>query len=239
MNEGNLRRVRAIVTAGVDIDCRNEYGQTPLFLACWYNCVSALHYLIEIGADPHITDNAGVMPSHLCQMLARNEIIQYLPPPVADSWSLYRPPQESEMPSGSVRILIDPHEAHPGAGSFIADGFLSDNFLAALRNLHQMLPEAIPTKLSCSRRSYYCDATRWVRRELGCALRSIARLIIGSSIGQSVEHSVVSEALPHMRFLEVCSITYFQIVFVIIMSTYALLFFSIGSLVDHWHLIST
>lgn len=198
MESSNLRRVRAIVAAGVDVDNRNEYGQTALFLACWLGCVPIARYLMDVGANVLIADNAGLTPSQLCHMLGRKELSQFLPP-LVEPCSRHMAPCESAASSGSasVRVLIDPREPHPGAGSFIADGFFHDSFLSALRQLHQSLPEAPPTKPSCSRRAYYCDAARWVRTELGRALRLIAAQV------QVQGQTIVSETLPHMRFLEV------------------------------------
>lgn len=44
VTRANLTRVRCILSQGCDVNGKNEYGETPLFLACWY----VFSILIEI-----------------------------------------------------------------------------------------------------------------------------------------------------------------------------------------------
>jgi hypothetical protein len=59
-SRGDRRRVYALVGAGVNLDCRNEYGQTALFLATWHNNIDTVRLLLAFGCDPNIFDNCGV-----------------------------------------------------------------------------------------------------------------------------------------------------------------------------------
>ncbi|KAH8800919.1 ankyrin repeat-containing domain protein [Xylogone sp. PMI_703] len=77
-----LDAIRYLVERGVDINSRNERGETPLHIACgnegsldlkhirrpgfWSaDCVSLL---LDLGADPNVLDNEGMSPLNLAQI---------------------------------------------------------------------------------------------------------------------------------------------------------------------------
>jgi Ankyrin repeats (many copies) len=57
---GSNRRIKALFEAGINVDVRNEYGQSALLLAASHGHSSSVSYLLSIGADHKICDNAGV-----------------------------------------------------------------------------------------------------------------------------------------------------------------------------------
>lgn len=130
-------------------------------------------------------------------------------------------PQEPDATRQQVALLIDPytHNGHPGVGSIMADGFFSDIFLDQLIELFRHLPVSPKEKLSCSDRSYFCDSQGWVRTHLSEALSNIKKHIASAMVDDTSNDSLLcthikdkqatstfqicTEALPHMRFLEV------------------------------------
>lgn len=56
---GNDKFCEWLVKNGADINCRNEYGRTPLMQATNPFTNNVLSVLLELGADPNIQDNSG------------------------------------------------------------------------------------------------------------------------------------------------------------------------------------
>ena len=52
--------VRACLEAGVDVRARNEYGQTPLYMACWGGDAAVVDLLLSWGADPTVDAYGGM-----------------------------------------------------------------------------------------------------------------------------------------------------------------------------------
>ena len=60
---GNNLRISAIMQAGVNVDARNEYGQTAVFIAAQHGHYETVQTLVEgCGADAAIVANGGVTP---------------------------------------------------------------------------------------------------------------------------------------------------------------------------------
>lgn len=55
-NQG-LEIIKTHLNNGADINCRNEFGDTPLMVACQYKNLEAVKFLIENDADIHAKDN--------------------------------------------------------------------------------------------------------------------------------------------------------------------------------------
>ena len=52
--------IKMLVVNGATLVQRNEYGQTPMLVACQNNNKSrTIEYLLEVGADINATDNEG------------------------------------------------------------------------------------------------------------------------------------------------------------------------------------
>lgn len=96
--------------------------------------------------------------------------------------------------SPAMRWLIEPDEAHAGAGSVIIDGAFSEAMLSRLDRLFAQLPLAPRYKCTqgLSDRAYFCDAEGWVRHALAAAVAA------GTPARGAPVQGV---AMPHMRFL--------------------------------------
>jgi len=88
----------------------------------------------------------------------------------------------------SVEVLIPRASQHPGAGTAIIDGALSENFLMELDSLWRRLTLARKEKASPAERAYFADTLGWVARELRDAIAAAGL-------------SEVGDVLPLMRFL--------------------------------------
>ena len=59
MMKGQLEMVRLLLNQGVDINHRNEHGNTPLHHAAEEGNEALIHLLLEQGADVHAVNNSG------------------------------------------------------------------------------------------------------------------------------------------------------------------------------------
>ena len=219
----------ALYQAGIDVNWRNEYGQTAVYLCCCYGHAALLCRLVsEWGADGTIADNSGVYPCEIAKAYGHRECESFLLPCIpSTSAQLHSCPygcirydhthhshnthtNSTAISTGSpqsVHILIDPTSSHPGAGSFYADGFIPHTLLQALVTMQKgVLVEAPPEKLSCSSRYYMCDSLGGVRQALDIALAGVRRCILEHHDELGVDRDclrIPTQALPHMRFLEV------------------------------------
>ena len=102
----------------------------------------------------------------------------------------------------AVTSLIGADVAHQGAGSIIIDGAFSDAFLDSLLALFPRLPVAPKERgaTECASRSYYCDASGHVVRALAAVMRRLEAG--GQGVVSATTKKVVTEVLPHMRFLD-------------------------------------
>ena len=55
---GEPKRIAALCEAGVDIEVKDEYGQTALFIAATLGHASAVFILLSFGADPDAAAHA-------------------------------------------------------------------------------------------------------------------------------------------------------------------------------------
>ena len=207
VEKGSYHHVKACIDQGIDLNVRNEYGQTAFFIAVWQHDIPLVGLLLYYGCNPSVVANGGISPysvaklygyTNIVSLLEENEStkcpndapLSTLPVPCDESCAMVR----SSPPS--VATLIDTTVEHPGAGSFVVDDFLEDSFIDALFDLWKMLPEELLAKKKigpCSERRYYCDAHR----------------IISKTICDVLRKAITDETLPfqqvlcgtHMRFL--------------------------------------
>jgi len=57
--DGNIKGVRKSLEKGVDVNTRNDYGQTALWWALYKGHLEIAKLLIEKGADVNAIDNSG------------------------------------------------------------------------------------------------------------------------------------------------------------------------------------
>jgi ankyrin repeat protein len=60
--DGNLSKVQKLLSKGVDIHDRNEYGDTPILLASRNGHLSIVELLVSKGANVHDKDQYGNTP---------------------------------------------------------------------------------------------------------------------------------------------------------------------------------
>ncbi|CAK0769091.1 hypothetical protein CVIRNUC_003630 [Coccomyxa viridis] len=63
-----------LVGTGVDVNCRDSNGQTPLMLATAAGFVHTSRFLVELGADPHASDAQGRTPLNMADSATVAEI---------------------------------------------------------------------------------------------------------------------------------------------------------------------
>ena len=114
-------------------------------------------------------------------------------PPVSMRWMTH------ESLPGVMTTLIPRTTKHPGAGSFIIDEALSMEHIEWLLSLHERVPVETTSKKKkeglCSERSYFCDASGYVRSALQAAIWNAQEVV-------SPEVGLVIQVFAHMRFLD-------------------------------------
>jgi ankyrin repeat protein len=75
---GNARAVKQHITAGTDLNRKDEYGSTPLHTAIVFGRTEAALALIEGGADLNVTNNDGSTPLHNAAFFCRTEVVESL-----------------------------------------------------------------------------------------------------------------------------------------------------------------
>ncbi|CAL4898071.1 unnamed protein product [Urochloa decumbens] len=77
--KGHLEVCRFLVEeSGVDVNCTNAHGMTPVFRAAAKGEVSVLQYLLDHGGDPAIPDALGFTPLHIAAENGHFEAIRLL-----------------------------------------------------------------------------------------------------------------------------------------------------------------
>lgn len=201
---GDTRRLAALLDSGADVDCANEYGQSPLFLASWLGYPDAVRTLLRWGADPRKASNSGFSPVEAACVSGHTAVLQVL-----TDEGLHAEPKHHTY--DYVRSGWQVTSLSPDACFF--DGVFSEEFLQVLENMWRRLPVmarddgraareeahasssmAMATRLAdrskqgeAPRRSYFCDESGFVREVLRSAL--------------SIVNSQCSVAYAHMRFL--------------------------------------
>lgn len=213
---GDVRRLAALVEAGVNIDAQNEYGQNALFLAACHGHEPAVRILLASSADPEHIANGGSTSAVSAAAAGHSHVLLALRDAGADvdrsgseglsaSEYMERINRSGAADSAAVAPLFDPQvktlididRDHAGAGSCYLDGVFEEDFLCRLEDLFRCLPVAPRTKDCSNDRSYFCDSEGWLRRGLAQALAR-ACAVLGPESDAIVP---VEEAMAHMRFL--------------------------------------
>lgn len=72
---GNLNGVKYCIHLNADINVKNEWSGTPLYLACQYQHADIVEYLLESGADHTIATNSGRTPLDIAYTLENEDIV--------------------------------------------------------------------------------------------------------------------------------------------------------------------
>lgn len=75
---GDLEAIRGHIAAGTDLDARDAYGSTPLFVAITFDRVAAARALIEGGADLSLRNSDGATALHIAAFFCREPIVEAL-----------------------------------------------------------------------------------------------------------------------------------------------------------------
>ncbi|KAF3002348.1 hypothetical protein E8E14_007399 [Neopestalotiopsis sp. 37M] len=78
LRQQDQEAVKALVDRGVNIDSRDDAGQTPLQQAVYERNGKALKILIDCGADVDVRDESGRAPLHIAMCIRNREMIDLL-----------------------------------------------------------------------------------------------------------------------------------------------------------------
>lgn len=196
VQKGSFHHVKGCLERGVDVNFVNEYGQTGLFLAVAQGNSSLVRLLLEYGSCPNHCSHGGVSCWEVAQHRGCRVISDLLHQAGATGADvLVKSPIRAlrtalkETTNVSKETLIDWESNHPGAGSFVLDGVISESANASLINLFRALPideSSRKKKAACATRSYFCDSLGILVDALECQIQN--------SLG-------CSHVFPQMRFL--------------------------------------
>lgn len=215
--KGDVRRVAALIEAGVHMDGVDEYGMTALMLAVWLKHTKICRLLLDAGADSTKRDALSNSAWNIAVDKNCDDIVRLL---------TERCPDNDNTEDNSVRhfhnqILVDHSKQPPvvttliprfncnnkfsvdfwskglgvkGAedGAFHIDAIFTETFLSNLIDVHSRLTVAPSEKPKCASRSYFCDVSGGIVALLEQAIR-----IASGPIGSNVQVRV----FPQMRFL--------------------------------------
>lgn len=207
-----LHYVRGCLEEGIDINSTNEYGLSALHIAAWRGYCKLVVLLLKFGCDVFMCANGGIDARTIAQGNRSSDILNILeehicscknPGPTSakdmflSSIELHSRNQNTHKHHTKAKMLIQLTSCHPGAGAFIIDHFLSQGAIDSLVQLWCSLPigqsDKKRSKVLCSDRSYYCDATGKLCNMISSAMQQNAVLK-----GLQMEQCIV---FPHMRFL--------------------------------------
>ena len=191
VENGSLRRVQGCLDTGIDLNIRNQYGQSALYTAAWRGHEPVVRILLENGADPNLTANGDSTAADAAATNSFHNVVKMLELYGGKRSICMRDPLSLPCERLSVCELIPRSREHPGAGSYTIDGILGDESIRRLVQLWDSLPiaEGRIKAGSCSERRYFCDVGRFVTSLLVEAMRSINDSFDGILF------------LPFMRFL--------------------------------------
>ena len=76
--EGDLAKVKSLITEGSDVNVRDEIGFTPLHFAAYWGYKDVAGLLILKGANVNAADNKDTTPLHLAAVRGHKEIVEQL-----------------------------------------------------------------------------------------------------------------------------------------------------------------
>lgn len=76
--DGNLERVKQLVSQGTQVDMQDKSGNTPLLCAACRDRLAVVQHLISKGANVSLPNNDGETPLHMAIFIGSFEIAKYL-----------------------------------------------------------------------------------------------------------------------------------------------------------------
>jgi fucose 4-O-acetylase-like acetyltransferase len=76
--QGHIDAIRQHISAGSNLDERDQYGSSPLIIAVTFGQTDVARALLEAGADTEVRNNDGATALHIGAFLCRNEIVEML-----------------------------------------------------------------------------------------------------------------------------------------------------------------
>jgi len=213
VSRGSFRFVRGCLEGGVNIDGKNEYGQTALFIAAWKGHDLIVKVMLWYGASLWEDANGGLQALLAARCSGNVEVFNLLSaiwdkecrPRVLNSILSQERSFHMELPSTTfprIQVLIEKNLDHPGRGSIMIDNAIPESLLHKLIQLSDLLPSdtgkhelkygSDGERRLCSTRSYYCDVE-------GIIVNAIKKNIPPELCGGSVNDRV--NVFPTMRFL--------------------------------------
>ena len=101
--KGNIEAVKQHLTAGADVNVKDEWGRVPLLITAHGNHKEIAELLIAEGADVNVTDGDGDTPLHRAALMGSKEIAELLIANGADVNLLSKPLD----PGGDPRTPLD------------------------------------------------------------------------------------------------------------------------------------
>ena len=224
VSSSSIQIVIIYLKAGIDVNIQNEYGQTPLYVACWKGSIEIVRWLLYFGADVSINANGGSSCHDVARSFGRVDVVellmQYTDPstPIFETLLPALPGRGGENDNFEVTTLIDSDTDHPGAGACIVDNALSEEQLCFLDLLQQSLPviEACDEELGSGdksysdkssyrpSRSYYCDVDHKIQQMLEDSIEA-ARQVVIREVGDEyvdTKSGIPKSVFQHIRFLK-------------------------------------
>ncbi|KAL3421631.1 kinesin light chain [Phlyctema vagabunda] len=130
--EGQSRRLRLLIQAGADLDCKNEQGQTALHLASRCANEECVDLLIDNGADIHAVDKLGKQPIHEAVASGDDKVVQKLR---AKGASQYETGGAYELRQSQSEFLNSEPEDFVGREMYLTD---IQNTLSSSDSVHRI-----------------------------------------------------------------------------------------------------
>jgi hypothetical protein len=212
---GHVYRLYWLLRCGVNVDARDEYGETALIAACVRGQLESIQLLLWAGADCSIRDNCGANAFDVARCNNHSTIaslIEQQQPACASERDNYASfhifslnsslmTEHLDFQRVVVTTLIPVDADHLGAGSCYIDNCFTEEFLTQLENLWAQCPETPPAKPSCSSRYYIGDSICFVRRAISQALTAALQATRAETENDASCGLRCSNVFAHMRFL--------------------------------------
>jgi len=144
---GDVRRLTALLEAGVDLGDADEYGHTPLFVAAWRGHASVVELLLHWGAEPNKPSNGGVLPVAAATVCGHDAVLRILkevdnpirPAPLVQHYECC---QAREALAATFTPIPTGRPHGRNSRTCYIDNAFPEDFLCSLESLWRSLPAA-------------------------------------------------------------------------------------------------